>query len=138
RVQLGVVSRSEGHSAAKRSAYQSCGVVIAHDGERFDFTRKAAEHVRTIMLAPDGAPGWSRVPESLWQRAAAAEKRIDAQAARIPDLSMPRAVPVELWDLCTRHVYEPFVRMGMVVQVDVRDTATSDGGRNVNVHGLGT
>ncbi|HEV7417015.1 MAG TPA: MobA/MobL family protein, partial [Tianweitania sediminis] len=138
RVQLGVVARAEGHCAAKRSAYQSCGVVIAHDGERFDFSRKAAEHVATLMLAPQGAPDWAHQPESLWQRAAAAEKRADAQEARILDFSIPRAVPAELWESCVRHVYEPFIRMGMAMQVDVHDSPASDGGRNINVHGLAT
>lgn len=136
RIQLGIVSRSEGHSAAKRSAYQSCGVIVAHDGERFDFSRKAAEHVQTIMLVPDAAPGWARDPQSLWQRAAAAEKRVDAQEARIVDFSMPRAIPQELWEACIRHVYEPFLRRGMTMQVDIHDAAASDGDRNVNVHGL--
>ena len=138
RVQLGVVSRSEGHSAAKRSAYQSCGVIVAHDGERFDFSRKAAEHVLTIMLTPQNAPDWTRQPETLWQRAALAEKRVDAQEARIMDFSMPRAVPTELWESCVRNVYEPFIRMGMVLQVDIHDSPASDGGRNINVHGLAT
>lgn len=138
RVQLGVVSRSEGHSAAKRSAYQSCGVVIAHDGKRFDFSRKSPEHVRTIMLTPEDSPDWTRSPESLWQRAAAAERRVDAQEARIIDFSMPRAVPAELWESCVRHVYEPFVRMGMAMQVDIHDSPASDGGRNINIHGLAT
>lgn len=138
RVQLGIVSRSEGHSAAKRSAYQSCGVVVAHDGERFDFGRKAAEHVRTIMLAPQGTPEWTREPESLWQRAASAEKRLDAQEARIVDFSMPRTVPAELWESCVRHVYDPFVAMGMAMQIDIHDSLASDGGRNTNIHGLAT
>lgn len=138
RVQLGVVSRAEGHSAAKRSAYQSCGVVVDHENRRFDFTRKAAEHVRTIMLTPHGAPDWTREPQSLWQRAAAVEKRGDAQEARIIDLSMPRAVPAELWEACVRHVYSPLIEMGMVVQVDIHDSPARDGGRNINVHGLGS
>lgn len=138
RIQLGVVSRAEGHCAAKRSAYQSCCVVVAHDGERFDFSRKASEHVVTLMLAPPDAPDWTCDLESLWQYAAAAERRVDAQEARIIDFSMPRAVPAELWEACVRHVYEPFLRMGMVIQVDVHDTPATDGGRNVNVHGLAT
>lgn len=138
RVQLGIVARAGGHSAAKRSAYQSCGSIVDHEGHSFDFSRKAAEHVQTIMLMPQGAPEWTRMPETLWQRAAAAEKRLDAQEARIVDFSLPRAVPAELWEACIRHVYEPFVRMGMILQVDIHDTSASDGGRNINVHGLST
>lgn len=136
RVQLGIVTRSEGHSAAKRCAYQSCSLIVDHEGQRFDFRRKAAEHVQTIVLTPQGAPEWARQPESLWQRAAAAEKRVDAQEARILDFSMPRAVPAELWEACVRNVYEPFVDMGMAIQVDLHDSPASDGGRNINVHGL--
>lgn len=138
RVQLGIVSRAEGHCAAKRSAYQSCAIVVAHDGARFDFRRKAAEHVQTVMLTPPDAPDWTRDLETLWRRAAEAEKRVDAQEARIMDFSMPRAISPELWEACVRHVYEPYVRMGMVLQVDIHDTKASDGGRNVNVHGLAT
>lgn len=138
RVQLAVVSRSEGHSAAKRAAYQSCGMIVDHEGQRFNFSRKAAEHVETIMLAAPDVPDWARNPESLWQRAAAAERRVDAQEARILDFSMPRAVPTELWESCVRHVYGPFIDMGMVMQIDIHDSPASDGGRNINVHGLGT
>ncbi|KRB16389.1 hypothetical protein ASD99_08460 [Mesorhizobium sp. Root695] len=138
RTQLGIVSRAEGHSAAKRSAYQACGKLVGHDGQAFNFTRKASEHFQTIMLMPQGAPDWTREPQSLWQRAAAAEKRVDAQEARIVDFSMPRAVPTELWEGCVRYVYHPFVAKGMVLQVDIHDSPASDGGRNINVHGLGT
>ncbi|MGB3901204.1 MAG: MobA/MobL family protein [Mesorhizobium sp.] len=138
RVQLGVVSRAEGHSAAKRAAYQSCGTILAHDGERFDFSRKAAEHIATIMLMPKNAPDWTRDPESLWQRAAAAERRVDAQEARIVDFSLPRVVPAELWEACIRHVYQPFIDMGMAMQIDIHDSPASDGGSNINVHGLAT
>ena len=138
RVQFGIVSRSDGHAAAKRSAYQACGRAVDHEGRAFDFSRKRKEHVRTIMLAPEDAPEWTREPDSLWQHAAAAEKRTDAQEARIVDFSMPRAVPPELWESCIRHVYAPFVECGMVLQIDIHDTAASDGGRNINVHGLAT
>ncbi|MBZ9983984.1 MobA/MobL family protein [Mesorhizobium sp. BR-1-1-8] len=138
RVQLGIVGRGDGHSAAKRAAYQSCGKIVDHEGLAFDFSRKASEHVRSFILTLPGAPAWAREPESLWQRAAAVEKRVDAQEARIIDFSMPRAVPAELWEACIRQVYEPFVDMGMVLQIDIHDTPASDGGRNINVHGLST
>lgn len=138
RVQFGVVSRSDGHSAAKRSAYQACGKTVDHEGRAFDFSRKRKEHVRTIMLAPEGAPDWARQPEPLWQRAAGVEKRIDAQEARIVDFSMPRQVPEALWEDCVRHTYAPLIARGMILQIDIHDTPASDGGRNVNVHGLAT
>jgi hypothetical protein len=90
------------------------------------------------MLTPQSAPDWTREHQTLWQRAAAAEKRVDAQEARIIDFSMPRAVPAELWDACIRHVYQPFIDMGMAMQINIHDTPASDGGRNINVHGLAT
>lgn len=138
RVQFGVVSRSDGHSAAKRSAYQACGKTVDHVGRAFDFSRKRKEHVRTIMLVPEGAPAWAHEQEPLWQRAAEAEKRIDAQEARIVDFSMPRQVPEALWEPCIRHVYSPFLERGMIFQIDIHDTPAADGDRNVNVHGLAT
>ncbi|GGE09409.1 hypothetical protein GCM10011390_30610 [Aureimonas endophytica] len=139
RVQLGIVARSAGHSAAKRSAYQSCGRIVDHLGQVFDFGRKAQEHaLPTLVLAPDDAPTWCADPDELWRRAAAAEKRVDAQEARIVDFSLPRQVPRHLWEAAARFVYEPFRERGMVVQVDIHDTPASDGGRNVNIHGLAT
>ncbi len=92
----------------------------------------------TVMLCPDGAPEWMRDPGDVWRRAATMEKRVDAQEARIIDLSMPRQVPRSLWESCIRHVYEPFRERGMILQIDVHDSLASDGGRNVNVHGLAT
>lgn len=138
RVQFGVVSRADGHCAAKRSAYQACSRAVDHEGRVFDFSRKQQEHVRTIMLLPEGSPDWTCEPGSLWQRAALAEKRIDAQEARIVDFSMPRQVPETLWEQCIRCVYSPFVERGMAFQIDIHDAPASDGGRNVNVHGLAT
>jgi len=138
RVQLGVVSRSEGHSAVKRSAYQSCGRLVDHDGRRFDYSRKRPEHAMTAMLCPDDAPEWTRDPGEVWRRAAAMEKRVDAQEARIIDLSMPRQIPHSHWEACIRYVYEPFREKGMILQIDIHDSPASDGGRNVNVHGLAT
>lgn len=136
RVQLGVVARSEGHSALKRSAYQRCTLCVADDGRRHDFRRKRREHRLGVVLAPPGSPGWALNPNELWRRAAAAESRIDAQEARVVDFSMPREVPEELWEPCIRFVYAPFVEQGMAVQADLHDTPASDGGRNVNVHAL--
>src|SRR5690606_38811012 len=96
------------------------------------------EHVQTIMLMPQGAPDWAQRPESLWQRVSAAERRVDAQEARIVDFSMPRAVPAKVWGYCVRHVYQPYSDMGMVRQIDTHDSPASDGGRNTNVHALAT
>ena len=138
RVQLGIVSRSDGHSAAKRSAYQACGKAVDHEGRLFDFSRKHKEHVRTIMLGAETAPDWTREADLLWQRAAEAEKRIDAQEARIVDFSMPRQVPQALWEDCIRHAYAPLIARGMIFQIDIHNTPASDGGRNVNIHGLAT
>lgn len=138
RCAFGIVSRSDGHSAAKRSAYQACGSYRGLDGRRYDFTRKAAEHVFGAILLPDAAPAWCADRDILWRRAAEAEKRVDAQEARTLDFSMPRAVPPHLWAACAAHVYEPFRAAGMVLQVDIHDTPATDGGRNINVHGLAT
>lgn len=138
RVQFGIVSRGDGHSAAKRSAYQACGKAVDYEGRAFDFSRKRKEHVRTIVLAPEGAPEWIWEPDTLWQRAAAAEKRTDAQEARIVDFSMPRQVPEALWESCIRYVYAPFIERGMIFQIDIHDASASDGGRNINIHGLAT
>jgi hypothetical protein len=125
-VKLDVVQRSRGNNAVKISAY--CAAArYQQDGQTFDFSRKASEHAGHAMLLPDGAPEWAADPEALWSAAEAAERRRDAQTARICEVEIPRAVPADKRLDLLRYVAQPFADEGMVVQADVHRPLASDG-----------
>lgn len=91
RVRFGIVQRSRGGSAIRRAAYQSCSRLCALDGTVIDKSadRERHGHVGTLMIAPDGSPGWVLDVGACWAKATAAEKRVDAQEARTVDIALP-------------------------------------------------
>jgi hypothetical protein len=125
-VKLDVVQRSRGNNAVKIAAYSAAARY--QDGDQvFDFRRKASEHAGHAMLLPVDAPEWAADPEQLWSQAEAAERRRDAQTARICEIEIPRAVPADKRLDLLRYVAEPFRAEGMVVQADVHNPLASDG-----------
>jgi hypothetical protein len=90
--------------------------------------------VAHVVVAPDDAPAWARDCEQLWSKAAAAEKRIDAQEARLMELSLPRALPKKYWLKLARGLARVFTDRGMVVQVDIHCPMAHDGLPNPHAH----
>jgi MobA/MobL family len=135
RCEFDVVQRSQGESAPHKSAYQLRGRYTAPGGKIFDYSSRD-DHVATIMLAPADAPAWAKDPNEYWRRAARAEKRWDAQEARIIQLSLPRGLSRAHWEDIARKVGLEFVKHGLVVQVDIHCTTASDGGENPHLHFL--
>jgi hypothetical protein len=132
---LGVVQRSRGQSAMKRALYQLRGSARLADGSVVDYSDRT-DHVAHFIVAPDDAPAWAMDWTELWTRAAAAEKRVDAQEARVIELSLPRALAREDWIEIARRVAKALAKRGMVVQVDIHCPIASDGGLNPHVHFL--
>jgi hypothetical protein len=91
RASFGIISRSSGGSALRRSAYQRC----TDEGE-FEFSDKAHELVTSEVMLPENAPTDFKDPVTLWTAAEAAEKRIDSQLARTFELAIPHEVPEHL------------------------------------------
>ncbi|MFZ6762172.1 MobA/MobL family protein [Pseudoroseomonas sp. WGS1072] len=135
-VQFGVVQRSGGQDARKVSAYQRCARVERRDGKPYDFRRKRAEHIGHAMLLPEGAPAWTADPAALWQAAEDAERRGDAQVARLVEIAIPRDVPADRRMDLVRAVVAPWVAEGMVAQVDLHCPAASDGAEQPHAHVL--
>jgi hypothetical protein len=134
RVQFGIVQRTRGGSAIRRAAYQGCCRLRAANGQTFDYSVKVEEHVQTIILAPPGCPPWVQDPQLLWARAAAAERRADAQEARTIDVSIPRELPAQHYADFARALVAPFVALGMIAQIDIHVTRASDGRLNPHIH----
>ncbi len=110
-----VISRAQRKSALASAAYRAADKL--HDerlGKTFDYTRKRGVS-HSEILAPEGAPGWTRNRERLWNVIEACEKRKDSQLAREIEIALPRELePVAQIDLVRSFVRREFVPKGMV------------------------
>ena len=130
---FGVVQRSRGGSALRRSTYQSRSSLILANGTLIDYSA-SSDHVETLMLTPIDVPDWALVPKEFWRRAAAAETRADAQEARLMELALPRGLSRAQWADIARKIGLEFVAQGMIVQADIHCTTAADGGECPHVH----
>jgi len=133
-VEFGIVARTKGNDARKVSAYQMCARVPRRDGKPYDFRRKRGEHVAHAMLLPADAPAWAADPAQLWQRAEDAEKRGDAQTARLVEIAIPREVPAHRRMDFVRAIVEPWIANGMAAQVDLHCTRATDAAEQPHAH----
>jgi hypothetical protein len=134
---LGLVRRSKGGCAIKHSAYLRGGVASRNNGSVVDFSKRT-DVIASFVVKPEGTPAWVADCAQLWTRAVAAEKRADAQEARLVELSIPRAVPKEHWLELARHVARLFAVHGMVVQVAIHCPMACDGKINPHIHYMAT
>jgi hypothetical protein len=134
---LGLVQRSKGGSALKHSAYLRGGTARLANGSVVDFSQRT-DVIATFVVRPEGTPAWAADCAQLWKRAAAAEKRANAQEARLIELSIPRALPRRHWVELAKRLARDLAARGMVVQVGIHCPMASDGGPNPHVHFMAT
>ncbi len=134
---LGVVQRSKGQTAVERSAYQRRGAARLGNDSVVDYSDRD-DHVGHLVLAPEDAPAWATDCEKLWMRAAAAEKRADAQEARTIEISFPRALVRQDWIELAHRLGRLLIWHGMVVQIDIHCPLACDGLPNPHAHVLAT
>ncbi|MDA9524770.1 hypothetical protein XI06_31870 [Bradyrhizobium sp. CCBAU 11434] len=130
---MGLVQRSRGGDAQRHSAYVCGGKARLADGSIVDYSGRN-DVVATFIVKPKGTPAWAADPTELWKRAVAAEKRADAQEARLFELTIPRSIPRRHWSELARHVSSAFAVHGMIVQVGIHCPMASDGAFNPHVH----
>lgn len=85
-------NRGAGHSAVAGVAYRlGLRLYDRRTGQWHDYRRRklGEEIVRSLTVAPEGAPPWATDPEELWNRVEAAERRKDAQVARDYRIPIP-------------------------------------------------
>jgi hypothetical protein len=56
---IGLVQRSKGQKAVKRSAYQCRGSARLSDDSVVDYSDRGDDHVAHFIVAPEGAPAWA-------------------------------------------------------------------------------
>src|SRR5262249_21827597 len=84
-----VVHRSLGHSAVAAAAYAAGKELYNARAEKMETYGRKHGVFYTEIIAPDKAPEWVYERQQLWNRAERAEKRIDAQTARVFVLALP-------------------------------------------------
>jgi hypothetical protein len=134
---MGLVQRSQGGDALCHSAYVCGGTARLADGSVVDFSKRN-DVVAAFVVTPVGAPSWAADCSQLWKRAVAAEKRADAQEARLFELTIPRSIPKKHWEELARHVARAFVVHGMTVQVGIHCPMATDGDINPHAHFMAT
>jgi hypothetical protein len=130
---FGVVQRSKGQCAIEKSAYRRGGTARLPDGSVADFSTRT-DVVASFVVTPAGAPAWAADCAQLWTKAVAAEKRANAQEARLIEISIPRALPRKHWVELARRLARVLAVRGMTVQVDIHCVPASDGGWNPHIH----
>lgn len=135
-VSLGGVSRRKDGGAQARSIYQM-GFDYS-DGVPRPKVRggTSTEHKKHWLMLPAGVPPsvWTRA--EIWRAAEEAERRSDAREGRFFDVSWPRSLPTEDMGAAVARLYQPFVEMGLAVQVDWERSIASDSLFNDHLHGL--
>lgn len=128
-----------GRSAVAAAAYR-LGECL-HDyrlGETYDYTRRSGV-IAAFTVAPDHAPDWVYDPETLWNRAEAAETRINSQVAREYELALPSAVSAEEREGIARAFAQGLVeRYGVAVTVALHAPSEEGDERNFHAHIMST
>ncbi len=131
RPHLSTHTRGHGQSAVAGAAYRlGIRLVDRRTGIIHDYSRREAgdEIVRTVTVAPPGAPGWATDPDYLWNEVESTEKRKDAQLAR--DFRIP--IPIGLTDRQAGDLAEDMARyISTVLQTPVSMGLHRDNRRDV-------
>lgn len=93
RASLGIVGKSDGGRAMRRTAYLRCTVA-----DQFDFSSKASELQHCGVIIPAGAAHEYMDPEVLWSAVEATETRVNSVFARTLEVAIPDAIPEGLHD----------------------------------------
>jgi len=122
------VQRSKGHNAIASGAYISRSKLTftyfdKQSGQEitttFDYsTREGLAH--SEIIAPDYAPDWAYDRQELWNKAEAAETRINSETARKLIIALPKELTLEQnIELAREFAREHLVIHGMVADVNV-------------------
>ena len=141
-----IIGRSSGGNAVAAAAYRSGEKLegeryeLDEDGkalrtaETFDYTRKGGV-VESLILAPEGAPEWTRDRATLWHTVETTERRKDSQLAREMIVSLPRELTLKASaELVRDFVSRELVSRGMIADVSIHNPMASDGKSNPHAH----
>jgi hypothetical protein len=130
-----VVRRSRGHSAVAASAYAAGANLYDERAHKTQAYGRKRGVFHAEIIAPENAPEWVFDRKELWNRAELAEKRVDAQTARVFVLALPHELTDEQnIDLVRNYAQEMFVSGGMVVDIGLHRADKNGDQRNDHAH----
>ena len=130
-----VVSRKAGQSVIAKAAYNAREALTEErTGEVKDFHR-AKGLLFSGLYTPAQAPTWAHDRAQLWNAADAAEKRKDAQLARVYDIALPHELTNEQRRFLVQDfVKESFTRKGYAADVAIHAPDREGDQRNYHAH----
>ena len=134
------LGRKSGQSAVAAAAYRATEKLVDIDGEVKDFTKKE-KALWDAMLAPEGAPEWTKDRGEYWRNVERKENRSNSEFCKNIDLALPKELlrdgkPTTAMIGCaTKWAWNNFVARGLVVDVTVHGPhKDKDGNTNNNWH----
>lgn len=130
-----VVSRKAGQSVVAKAAYNAREELTEErTGEVKDYTR-AEGLLFSGLYAPANAPEWAKDRAQLWNAADRAEKRKDAQLARVYDIALPHELTNEQRRFLVQDfVRDNFTRKGYAADVALHAPDREGDERNYHAH----
>ena len=138
------VRRGTGRTAVASAAYRSGSKVRDRArGVSPDYQHKAGVRASEMMLPSGTSPGraldWARDRESLWNRAEAAEVRVNARVAREYEFALPHELTADQQLALARSFGQKLVdRYGVVGELCLHEPTPDGDPRNVHAHLLTT
>ena len=132
-----IVRRSKGQSAVEKASYISRSILVSEfDGQTYR-PKYHEDLVHSEILLPPNAPREYADRAALWNAVELAEKRQDAQLARMLKASLPNEWSYELAEEVVRdYVQRNFVDKGMCADWAIHDSENDKGQRNLHIHVL--
>ena len=129
------MSRAKGQSVVAKAAYNAREELTEErTGEVKDYTRAQGLEFCGIYT-PANAPEWAHDRAQLWNAADRAEKRKDAQLARIYEIALPHELTHEQRRFLVQDfVRESFTRKGYAVDVAIHSPDREGDERNYHAH----
>ncbi|MDD2859534.1 MAG: MobQ family relaxase [Acidiphilium sp.] len=135
RLSVSIISRGAGKSVMAAAAYRA-GQCLTDErtGRIHDYTRKEGVEWNTVAVPP-GSPEWSLKREELWNRAEAAESRVNARTAREFQLSLPHELDLKQRKaLVIEFVAREFTAKGLVADIALHKPGREGDQRNYHAH----
>lgn len=130
-----VVRRSRGHSAVAASAYAVGANLYDEREQKTQAYGRKRGVFHAEIIAPENAPEWVYDRKELWNRAELAEKRVDAQTARVIVIALPHEfTDAQNVELVRDYAREVFVSEGMVVDIGLHYADRNGDQRNDHAH----
>ena len=132
-----IVRRSKGQSAVEKASYISRSILVSEfDGQTYR-PKYHEDLVHSEITLPPNALKEYADRAILWNAVELAEKRQDAQLARMLKASLPNEWSYELAEEVVRdYVQRNFVDKGMCADWAIHDSENDKGQRNLHIHVL--